>query len=631
MSVAAPEANPFWPREREVLRPPEKLTVSEWISRVRYLDERTSGSPGIIDLDYTPWVKELLDSFGDPKVRRITIVTSRQVAKTTTLQSMIAWAMVQEPGPAQLTLHGEQEAKDQLRGVRDMILASPKLRKQVAKKPRALTDKKLEMLRMTLRTGWATSTAKLKGNPLRYLFNDEVEAWPEHDEGHSRGILAPSTNTFWNSKAVDLTTPLFSNMLCWRAYDERSDRCEFQVPCLECGTYQTLEFGEQTVRFPSDEDPELIEEHDLATLHCVECEAQFLDGASKGMFLSRGVWVPKGCWVEKDGELAGDPERPRSHRGFRINALYAPWVTYSKMAAEFLRSKDTNLREFKNLWEGLPYEAQDVKVETEQLAALEEPYNFGELPAGVRGLVAGIDVQGDGAYFLVWGFGDGGAAWLVDAGYLNDDVEQYGLEKVLDYLEDKRYSDRLLRVEFGLVDSGHRAAFVYEECRQRFGRFWPCKGWDRRERMFTMGEKDGVIRLVHVSTDDVKLLLTGKITEPNAGAPLRIPHDLPASIRGHLTSEIRTLKGARGEKSEWVRRPGYTGRNDWLDCAVYGWVASMVRSFQWYQPRVSSDSIQTKERPARPNRTADPARERRRRRRESRGRGGYIGGNRWDR
>ena len=63
------------------MKPPENLTVTEWADKKRRLSPESSAEPGPWRTYRTPYLKEPMDAFTDPKVKRIVMVAASQVGK----------------------------------------------------------------------------------------------------------------------------------------------------------------------------------------------------------------------------------------------------------------------------------------------------------------------------------------------------------------------------------------------------------------------------------------------------------------------------------------------------------------------------------------------------------------------
>ena len=79
-------------------RPPAKLTVSEWADKRRRLSPETSAEAGPWRTSRTPYLKEPMDAFNDPKVNRIVMVASSQVGKSELELNIIGYIIDQDPG-----------------------------------------------------------------------------------------------------------------------------------------------------------------------------------------------------------------------------------------------------------------------------------------------------------------------------------------------------------------------------------------------------------------------------------------------------------------------------------------------------------------------------------------------------
>ena len=57
-------------------KPPEDLTVSQWAERHRRLSSETAAEPGRWRNMRTPYLRDIMDAFCDPKVRRLVVVAA---------------------------------------------------------------------------------------------------------------------------------------------------------------------------------------------------------------------------------------------------------------------------------------------------------------------------------------------------------------------------------------------------------------------------------------------------------------------------------------------------------------------------------------------------------------------------
>jgi len=64
------------------MKPPDDLTVTEWAEKNRRLSTEASAEPGPWRTDRTPYLREPMDAFTDPRVRRIVMVAALIVQVT---------------------------------------------------------------------------------------------------------------------------------------------------------------------------------------------------------------------------------------------------------------------------------------------------------------------------------------------------------------------------------------------------------------------------------------------------------------------------------------------------------------------------------------------------------------------
>ena len=79
------------------MQPPEDLTVSEWAEKKRRLSPESSAETGPYRVSRTPYLREIMDAFTDPKVRREILVSSSQVGKSELENNIIGYIIDQDP------------------------------------------------------------------------------------------------------------------------------------------------------------------------------------------------------------------------------------------------------------------------------------------------------------------------------------------------------------------------------------------------------------------------------------------------------------------------------------------------------------------------------------------------------
>lgn len=574
--VIPPRTVRWTTRERLAWTPPADLTVSEWADEHRILHPLTSAEPGRWRTDRTPYLKGILDAFSDPALERITIMASTQVGKTEAILNMIAYAIDQDPGATLFVMPREEDVISiGQRRIRPMIEASPQLTRHTTENKSDNKLKEMRFSRSMLYLAGSNSPADLASRPVRYVLGDEIDKWPAFSgrEASPVDLMIERTRTFWNRKIVLTSTPTTRNGYIFREY-ERSDQREYKVPCPHCGEKQTLEFAQ--VKWPEDQrDPALIRQGRLAWYECIECEGKITD-LQKPEMLAGGEWVAK----------AGS-ESTSTHAGFRIHALYSPWLSFGEVAAKFLESKDdpASLLNFVNSWLGWIWEERSERIEAEELAARTKEYERSTVPAGAVVLTAGVDVQGDHLYYVIRAWGSSGEnSWLVEAGRLDA-----GLEQLVSVIVNRVFPGvgRQHRVRLMCIDSGYRTDEVYRFARRHSEVVRPIKGQQslsgvpiRSNKIDRNATGDTIrhsIRLFHIDTshfkDKVTRLMTAQDGEPGEW---NLHDNIPAEYLRQCTSEAKILNRNRrtgAMKTEWAKKPG-SGANHYWDCEVYATAAA---------------------------------------------------------
>lgn len=115
------------------MNPPEELTVSQWAEKHRRLSSEGSAEPGPWRTTRTPYLREPMDCFTDPKIRRLVMVAASQVGKSELELNCIGYIIDQDPGSILFIHPTTIDAREfsTLR-VSPMIRDSTTLRKKVA-------------------------------------------------------------------------------------------------------------------------------------------------------------------------------------------------------------------------------------------------------------------------------------------------------------------------------------------------------------------------------------------------------------------------------------------------------------------------------------------------------------------
>lgn len=583
----------------DILRRPERLTVSEWADRYRELDARFSAEPGRWSCERTPYLREIMDSFADRSVSRITFVKSARVGGSETINNALLYAADCDPGPVLYVLPTEDAAADEVKGrLRSMIESSERVRRLIPEHGDWATLKEIYLKTLTIWMAWAQAPVTLTRRTCRYVVIDELDNCRKaagHLGDHLQ-LAAERTTTYGHrGRVLDVSTPTTGDMPAWAAW-EASDQRRFYVPCPLCGVYQYMRFDR--IRVPENErDHNRIEADRIAWYSCEGCDGQIPE-SRRWWMVERGVWCPEAlrivekldvsdvaaCELAKCGPRQWRPQtegerKPTRRIGFHVWSAYSPWRDWSSIFAEFLRTRDEpdKFRVFVNSWLGEPWKEAVEEVRVDDLRKQMTVCPRGFVPVGAVGLVAGADVQLDRIYYVVRAFGGQRQSWLVAEGVVGD-FEELLLATTKHF---QCQSDGTMSPLWLGVDSGFRTLEVYEFARSHPG-VLATKGQQsgdfgvlpRNIEFAPKGQgRKAPFTLYHINTSHYKELIyrSARKAEGEIGA-WHVHRDVSDDYLAQVTSEHQIWKTSiRGKTKRrqlvWEPRPGRP-RNHYLDAEV---------------------------------------------------------------
>ena len=462
---------------RARLQPPVRMTVSQWADRYRMLSPESSPEPGPWRTSRVPYLREIMNTLGDPLVRKVVWVACSQSAKTELLNNYVGHSVDQNPGPILVVQPSLEIAKTWSKDrLVPMIRDTPCLRGKVADaKARHSGNTVLHKVFPAghLSIVGANSPSGLASRPIRDVLFDEVDRYPSSvgTEGDPLSLGEQRTRNFWNRKILYVSSP--GDLDTSRIWPEwlASDRRRYFVPCPHCSKRQVLIW--KNVKWESDAiDGAHVHRPETAVYVCANCGA-IIEEVDKRRMLELGEW----CATNPDGRFPG----------FHISALYSPWVAWAELAALWLEKKRTpeELKTFINLQLGEPWEDRDQTFETGDLATAAQKFPA-EIPNGVGVLTASVDVQDDRLEVAVKGWGDAEESWLITHERLHGDPEEDEVWQELEHLLTKTYrheSGRDTRIRATMIDSGYLQDRVFRFVRGKEGRgIYASKGAGARVR-----------------------------------------------------------------------------------------------------------------------------------------------------
>lgn len=414
-------------RIADAWRPRPRLAMPQWcVENVKL--PAAFGTPGDFDLDDYPYWRGPLEAMDDPEVFEIVLEAATQVGKTETLKAMLAAQSDVDPCPMMLV----GPDRDFVAELRDKIYASAEvnlvLRRRIPRK--ALRNMRwIDFGQALVYLAWVRNTQRISGKAAKVILCTEIDRYKQPaKEGTVHKLVAERVKSFARYKIIRESTPTDHDSPIDELYQE-SDRRKFHVPCPTCGHFQELRFfphkegpfaGQGGVAGYQDDQGEFLTPEAALEAAFYVCERGCrIESHEKAAMVGRGRWVPAGQHVDRRGRLCGRPQRSPRVAGFQLGSIYARVISFGRIAAEYLRSRDSSegMRNFFNNWLGLKFSIQTKLPKWRVLGArLACGYPRGKAPAAALFATAGVDVQADRAYWVARAWGEGGTSWKLDSG-----------------------------------------------------------------------------------------------------------------------------------------------------------------------------------------------------------------------
>lgn len=572
----------------QAFRPEPMLTVSAWADRHRHLSARAAAEPGLWRTSRTPYLKAIMDALSpSDATERVVFMKGAQIGGTEAGNNWLGYVIHQAPGPMLVVYPTVETAKRASRQrVDPLIEESPALRGLV-RDPRTRDSgntvlSKIFPSGVLIMTG-ANSAVGLRSMPVRYLFLDEVDAFPPDADGEGDPIALAihRTATFARRKVFMVSTPTVAGASRIEAAYEESDQRKFWVPCPDCGEMQILEW--QGVRWPSGK-PHLAE---YACAHC----GVLIPNHRKPAMLAGGTWRPS---------AAGDGRTV----GFHLSSLYSPWQSWAQCAVEFVQAKgnDDRLKTWTNLVLAETWSERGDAPEWRRLWDRRESYPLGTVPAGGFFLTAGVDVQRDRIEVELVAWGPNRESWSVDHRVIEGDPFSDAPWRALSQLVAETFPhERGGRLAIGrlAVDTGFATAAVYAWARQHSPRqVMAIKGTARLRvalgaptaiEVTIAGRKRPLgLKLWPVGVDVFKAQLYGWLRQdrgeegPVPPGWCHLPDHSEEWFKQLVAEQLVARANRNGFKSyEWKKT---RERNEALDCRVYAMAAAEAAGVhRWHE------------------------------------------------
>lgn len=554
-----------------IVRPPERMTVSEACER--YVKVRTaSGAVDAWSPHLTPYMLTPMNLLNSRDYDAVIFVGPAQSGKTQGLiTGFAAYIMKVDPSDFMILQTTKGTARDfDTQVIKRAFRDSPELKKELA--AGAKSDNTYDKV---FRSGaimfqrWP-SINELSGKPLKYMLLTDYDRMTQNIDGEgSPFALAQKRTTKFLSRGMTVvdTSPGYQvNDSTWRPRKGREHEAppctgalslfnmgsmhRYYVKCPECGEYYLPAPDERGLHFSYRKDLFGI------TINEMESEVYFvcskngclINPSHKREMNRTAIWVPQGCKIE-NGQLVGQPRKTRI-ASFWFPGIFAAYSNPEALAQKFLdgcreydiTKSEENLKACINVDFGSAYVSRniisDISAEDYQRRAEDLPKRM--VPAGVRYLVAAIDIQSWGFVVQVTGYGKYYERWIIDRFDIRLSKRQERGETLpcdpAGYLEDwDLITEKVLSLTYPLSDGSGRVMMLMKTGSDSGG------GAGVTERAYSYWRKLRKKRL-HRNFS----LLKGERPKPETPKPT-IRRSFPEN-----TDKSKKKADARGEIPLWV-------------------------------------------------------------------------------
>lgn len=574
------------------MTPPDDLTVTQWAEAKRRLSAESAAEPGPWRTERTPYLREPMDAFTDPKVRHIVMVAASQVGKSEFLNNCIGYIIDEDPGSI-LFIHPttiDAQEYSKLR-IAPMLRDSPALRQKIAA-PKS-RDSHNTILQKAYPGGiltmcGSTEAHALASKPIRYVFGDERDRWATSagNEGDPWDLAMARQTTFYNAKAVEVSTTTIKNASAIEAAYYTGTMERWNSKCPHCGEYHEIRWSD--IRFEYDE---IIVSHKKTYkvkkvyytcpgCGCISTEAEMKRAPAK--------------WIAENPEAYG-----QGTRSFWLNAFVSQWASWESIVLKYLNALGSTkkMQVVFNTCFGEPWEDRGDIEDEDSLLARREDYGKDkngepvELLPGVLVLTAGVDTQDDRMEYEIVGHGFFGETWGIEKGIVmgrpDDDATWNKLDEVV-FDRVMRFENGVgLRVSMSFVDEGgHFTQSVRAQCNARISKKVFCikgmPGQDKpyisppkKQKIFVNQIAVGTCWQYQLGVDSGKEIIMDNLRVQTPGQkychfPKR--DDYGSAYFAGLLSETKVYDPNKKQPWSWKKIPGHE-RNEPLDCRNYALAA----------------------------------------------------------
>lgn len=543
------------------------ISIAEHAKQNLYLVAGKNPFPGLVDLDKTPYLYEILDSLmPDNGIEKVVLQKGWQTGGTLSALAYMLWIMDISPQPLLIVQpNDELRAKFSKQRITPIVANCKSLQgkiKDLGRYGRPKDRQKDTIITKQfpggfLNLGTSKAAVSLRSDSVQTVIFDEVSAYEDdcQGEGDPCTIALGRTSAYEGRKKIFyISTPSIKDQCRIEREYKTTDQRKYFVACLSCQELQLITWKQ--IDFSGI----------VPFFRCIRCNHKHWE-EDKTYLLKGGIWQPTAAAMFDNV------------RGYFLPALYAPLGMYSwKSCAEQFQKGYENpveLKVFVNNCLAETWEDRNVKsIDPNDLQNLIEDYEPSSvLPLGIGLVTAGIDTHPSHIDIVSRGWGRGGESWVLDHWVIYGDSNEFATWQRVDEKLKTIYSHpegEKLRIASACVDTGgHNTDAVYEFCKGRLGEFIiPIKGVGhsaapvidkptlKKENgiyLFPVGKLSTHGRLFSDLSRSIDAWREHRKSEREGS---KAPYSYPQIIHFHEGLDESFFKELTAPRSKWVKKEG---------------------------------------------------------------------------
>ena len=578
--------------------------MDDWAPR-RFQLPKSSAISGLINLDWTPYNKEILAQLSPQSpTRKVVLICGTQIAKSTIILMSFAYRV--DCGIYGDMLYyfptdemGRHWSKTKLA---DTIRANDYLINSIEKGPKKednVTFKKWESGALVISGGKAGS--KYRMHTGNFIVADDFAEFPMNvgktkdkvGEGSADKLLEDRGSGTMESAKIFINSSPKSEADCpaWRAY-KLTDQQHFFITCPKCGKRQAWEF--ENVIMPH-EDYKITEEPWIACQN-QECEHRIYE-ADKMRVMQGGKWQPT---VESADKLVHGYRMPSVYSllGYPLSKMCQDWLDACKIFDE--TGDDSEKIRHRNSKQARPWKKKAAKT-VKHSELYQTRVSLDPLPEDCAILNMGVDVQDESLEAQVNGRGENNTYFIDHIKFTGDPRIKFGQEgspwnDLQNFILTKRYKNvnnimqPICNIAIDLRGRADETAGFAGDFTKDFIKRAQLHYFQKIFGVFGKGSTKATIAFITTSTKDVDGFESWGLYVNNQKKAIYNQFTTHLHGRGNLFFSDRPCFSEKWFRQLTIERPDERGvfqkphdhaRNEALDCYIYSH-AAFVLAFKDY-------------------------------------------------